>query len=152
MYLVLAMPASLSTAGAFAFLAPPHTVEGLRLTVSTDRLFYAPEEPVHLYFNLTNVGTENVTVLRGGCAFRYSVADRAGDLIYNSIGHRICPLYVLLLTLEPGASIRGSAVWMQVDDAGSPVPPMSWYTIQGTNEWNVQVPFSQQTATVFIAQ
>ncbi len=91
--------------------------------VDTDRMLYAPGQPVSIVVTIRNVGSGTLTLSYASpyCQAYFTVEDAAGSIVYDQTRHRSCLLHPSL-TLQPGESKQFAFSWSQITDFGTQVP------------------------------
>jgi len=122
---------------------------GLRMTASTDKVFYGPGERVHIALHLTNTGAATVELhFSSSCQAAFTVEDFQGNPVFDSSLGAGCFLVLTHLTLAPGGSQDFTFTWDQTSSSGPPVPAGEWYRVHGSL-WG-QAHFQADPAMLYI--
>ena len=147
LFVLLITGAIVALAVATAFLTTPNPA--LRMTVSTDKIFYAAGEPVHVVLHLTNPGAASVELsFSSSCQAAFTVQDFQGNPVFDSSRGAACSAAMTNLTLAPGGSQDFAFTWDQTTSSGPPVPAGEWYRVHGSL-WG-QVRIQADSATIYI--
>ncbi len=90
------------------------------LTITTDRVEYAPGQPVVITLTQTNLSDHDVTVSHGPSTDGFLVSKDGTELWRSNAGMN--PMYQVVETLAPHQSLTRTAVW--TGDSSSPAPPI----------------------------
>jgi hypothetical protein len=91
--------------------------------VHTDRMLYAPGQPVSIVVTIRNVGSTTLTLsyTAPNCQAYFTVEDAAGSVVYDHRHFRTC-IIAPPLTLQPGESKQFAFSWSQITNFGTQVP------------------------------
>jgi hypothetical protein len=121
----------------------------LETVVLTDKTIYAPGERVAITLLLTNRGASPVTLhFSSSCEAFFSVLDLSEAVVYDDRLHVGCLAIVTERTVQPGETVTYDFGWIQVDDAGQPVPAPADYRIRGFLDSQEPVPDAFTTISI----
>jgi len=111
---------------------------GLQLTMTLEKTNYSLFEPISIYFTITNISNQTISLLQYGDAFNM-YEFRVYNDTNNSIWSQIYPVYAFnpggpMITktlLNSKESLTGVLVWEQMcnDTAPVPVSPGTYYIV-----------------------
>jgi hypothetical protein len=115
----------------------------LNVAVRTDKVVYAPGEPVQVEVFLTNLDPAGQIDLRfaSDCQVTFRVEDLSGNNVYLDLSHRHCEFSEnARRTLRPGQIATYAFAWDQLDDGGRSVPRIANYVVRGMVLYQNPVP------------
>ena len=107
---------------------PPPSIA---VSVSPNRIYYAPGETVGLTVDVKNNTTAPVTLNFSDCQATFDVETLDGLVVYQFLRHVGCPFVFTQITIPPGETRSFPFSWNMTDDAGAPVPLPADYVLRG---------------------
>jgi hypothetical protein len=110
--------------------APPIVArlnEGLKLVLTTDQKVYHKGQPVVMTLTETNTSSQTVTVALGPSTDGFYVTQNGVEVWASNTGPQ--PLYLLVKTIRPGASLTLSATWNGHTNIGPPSSPTGTFVV-----------------------
>jgi hypothetical protein len=110
--------------------APPIVArlnEGLKIVLATDQKVYHQGQPVVMTLTETNTSSQTVTVALGPSTDGFYVTQNGVDVWASNTGPQ--PLYLLVKTIKPGASLTLSATWNGHTNIGPPSSPTGTFVV-----------------------
>jgi hypothetical protein len=92
---------------------------GISYSMTTDRSIYQADQPVHMTFTETNVTGQAIRINAGPSNTGFIVTQN-GRMVWQSNAGPL-PLYLTVITLQPGQSLTYSATWNGVPNGGSTI-------------------------------
>jgi hypothetical protein len=113
----------------------------LDIVVRTDKTLYATDEQATVTMIYTNRTSQPVTLnFPTTCHLFFRVETLSGSLVYDERYHDGCFDALTSLTLQPGQSSTGTALWPIRNDSGQPVATPAEYIIIGFSDSYEAVP------------
>ena len=110
--------------------APPIVAkvnEGLKIVLTTDQKVYHKGQPVVMTLTETNTSNQTVTVALGPSTDGFYVTQNGVDVWASNTGPQ--PLYLLVKTIKPGATLTLSATWNGHTNIGPPSSPTGTFVV-----------------------
>lgn len=127
----------------------PHgTGAVLETIVEADREIYRAADEVGIPLTAINIGDSPVTLIYGGCATHFVVADEYGVPFYDHRWHQDCEQAESRITLPPGEALEEAYRWGQTDDSGRPVPRPGDYWIRDVLDTSPPAPEARRRITL----
>jgi hypothetical protein len=106
-------------------------LSGLSITLTTNKSVYQAGEPIKMTFTETNTGSQPVNASDGPSVDGFDVTENGKAVWQSNAG--VNPLFILLITLQPGQSHTLTATWDGVPSEGHP-PVLSGGDFTVTNQ------------------
>ena len=97
----------------YAGPTPFVTGGALTITLSVEKLTYSLGEPVNFTLSIKNTSKNTITIQRTASTFDFIVYNATGIMYRYSFG-RVCPMWAMLYSLAPGASLAENFTWDQI--------------------------------------
>jgi hypothetical protein len=101
--------------------------EGLKIVLTTDQKVYRKGQPVVMTLTETNTSNQTKTVALGPSTDGFYVTQNGVEVWASNTGPQ--PLFLLVKTIKPGASLTLSATWKGHTNIGPPSSPTGTFVV-----------------------
>ncbi|MHB8758165.1 MAG: BsuPI-related putative proteinase inhibitor [Bacillota bacterium] len=115
----------------------PSTIQGLTVSLATDKTSYAPTDKVAITMTVTNTTDADITIWQGAQAYDFTIKKNGQDL-WNWSANRVFPMYIAKKVIAAHQTLTYTEEWDQKDLSGQ-AAGAGTYTLEGRFLGNLAV-------------